>query len=59
MFEHKLSYIEIWENTEELSTTNYERTLLNSSDDHQFDWSGYIFRINHNECENLALPENP
>ena len=53
-----LSYIEIWENTGDSSTPNYQGTLLNGSDDHLFDNDeGEIIRINPNECENfIAYP---
>ena len=55
MFEHKLRYIEIWEDTGELSTPSYEGTLLDSADDHQFnvDDRGEVIRINPDECGNF------
>ena len=52
-----LSYIEIWENTGDLTNPNYQGIILDNSDDHQFDvtsW-GEISRINLDECE-LSSP---
>ena len=51
-----LSYIEIWENTGDLNTPNYQGTLLDSSDDHKFNDNefGEIIRINPDECKNFV-----
>ena len=51
----KFSHIEIWENTGDLITPNYQGELLDNSDDHQFFQYDYgeIIRINHDQCEVL------
>ena len=51
----KFSHIEIWENTGDLITPNYQGELLDNSDDHQFFTYDYgeIIRINHDQCESL------
>ena len=50
-----LSYIEIWENVGDLTNPNYQGTILNTSDDYQFDnyWDGEIIRINRDQCNTL------
>ena len=49
----KFSHIEIWENTGDLMTPNYQEELLDDSDHHQFFTYDYgeIIRINHDQCE--------
>ena len=51
----KFSHIEIWENTGDLMTPNYQGELLDNSDDHQFFTYDYgeIIRINHDQCQLL------
>ena len=51
----KFSHIEIWKNTGDLMTPNYQGELLDNSDDHQFFTYDYgeIIRINHDQCEVL------
>ena len=49
----KFSHIEIWENTGDLMTPNYQGELLDDFDNHQFFTYDYgeIIRINHDQCE--------
>ena len=48
-----LRYIEIWENTGDLTDPNYQGAILNTADDYEFDnyYLGEIIRINHDQCE--------
>ena len=53
----KFRNIEIWENTGDLTNPNYQGTLLDDTDDHQFfnyDY-GAIIRINHEQCKIIEV----
>ena len=49
----EFSNIEIWENLGDLTNPNYNGTLLDNSDDHDFFTYDYgeIIRIDHDQCE--------
>ena len=49
------SNIEIWENTGNLTAPNYQETLLDNFDDHDFFGYDYgeILRINRDQCDLL------
>ena len=44
----------MWENTGDVSTPNYQGTLLDDPEDYQFNnWFGEIIRIHPDECQNF------
>ena len=45
-------YIEVWENTGDLSDPKYQGTIMNNPDDFQFQYfSGEIIRIKSDQCK--------
>ena len=53
MSSNDFSNIEIWENTGNLTAPNYQRTLLDNFDDHDFLGNDYgeILRIDYSQCD--------